>query len=352
MKVAFVYANSRSQQVRLIEAGLAPDTSLLGQNHLFGHGIDATIAEPFLQRKQPRSRPLARIAWNARELTLPWELDGAHVVCTTVGPLAALAARLRPRLRTILLNINLCTRLERASKAQRAALATGVRSADAVVCFAEAQRVRLLEHTRADSAHVHVRPLGVDERFLATQRPPPPDGHVLAVGRDLGRDYSTLAAAVTGLARPVILVASEKNLTSVELPANVEVRLDVDSTELRTLYKGASCVVIPTRADGYPYGADCSGQTVLLDAFAMARPVVVSARETLREYADHGLNALVVSPERPEPLRAAIDRILGDDDLAAKLGAAGRSAVEQRFTTRALAAGLASIIESVTAGRR
>ena len=152
VKVAFVYANSRSQQVRLIEAGLAPDTSLLGQNHLFGHGIDATIAEPFLQRKQPRSRPLARIAWNARELTLPWELDGAHVVCTTVGPFAALAARLRPRLRTILLNINLCTRLERASKAQRAALATGVRSADAVVCFAEAQRVRLLEHTRADPA--------------------------------------------------------------------------------------------------------------------------------------------------------------------------------------------------------
>jgi glycosyltransferase involved in cell wall biosynthesis len=352
MRVAFVYANSRTLQVPLIKAGLAPDTSLLGQNHLAAHGIEAKIAEPFLQRVQPRSRLPARIAWNVRELTLPWELGGADVVCTTLGPVAALAARLRPRLRTVLLNINLCTRLERAPRAQRAFLATAARAADAVVCFAEAQQERLLEQTRADPARVHLLPLGVDERFLATRRLRPPDGHVLAVGRDLARDYGTFAAAVMGLARPVVLVASQKNLIGVDLPRNVEVRLDVTATELRTLYRQASCVVIPTKAEGFPYGADCSGQTVLLDALAMSRPVAVSARETLREYADDGLTALVVPPERPVPLRAAIDRILGDDDLAAKLGAAGRAAVEQRFTTRALAAGLAPIIESVTAGRR
>lgn len=352
MKVAFVYANPRADRLRLIEEGFEPDTSLLGQNHLAEHGIQATIAEPFLQRAQIRSRMLARVAWNARELTLPWELGGADAVCTTLGPVAALAARLRPRLKTVLININLCTRLERAPKARHAFLATGVRSADAVVCFADAQRERLLERTGADPARVHSIPLGVDERFLEPEHPAPANGHVLAVGRDLARDYATLAAAVTGLSRPVILVASRKNLPGVDLPPNVDLRLDISATELRTLYAEASCVVIPTRTEGFPYGADCSGQTVLLDAFAMARPVVASARETLRGYAEDGVNALVVPPEHPEPLRAAIDRLVGDAELAATLGAAGRAAVEERFTTRALAAGLAPIIESVASRRR
>jgi len=349
---AFAYANPRTQRVRLIEEGQEPDTSLLGQNHLASHGIEATIVEPFLQRAQPQSPVLARVAWNVRELTLPWELGGADVVCTTMGPAAALAARLRPHLRTILFNINLCTRLERASSAQRAFLATAVRSADAVVCFADAQRERLLEQTHAEPSRVHTCLLGVDERFLTPKHSPPPNGHVLAVGRDLARDYVTLAVAVAGLRRPVVLVASEKNLTAVELPPNVEVRLDVSATELRALYDEASCVVIPTRSEDFRYGADCSGQTVLLDSFAMARPIVISARSTLKGYADDELNSLVVPPERPESLRAAINRVLGDDDLARRLGAAGRAAVEERFTTRALSARLAPIIKSVAGQRR
>jgi glycosyltransferase involved in cell wall biosynthesis len=175
---------------------------------------------------------------------------------------------------------------------------------------------------------------------------------VLAVGRDLSRDYATLAAAVTGLPHSVVLVASEKNLTGVSLPPNVDVRLDVSPIELRALYAGAKCVVIPTRAQSFPYGADCSGQTVLLDSLAMARASVVSDRSTLDGYVEHGVDALIVPPEHPESLRATIDRVLADDDLAARLGAAGRAAVEQRFTTRLLAARLAPIVDDVVGRRR
>ena len=136
------------------------------------------------------------------------------------------------------------------------------------------------------------------------------------------------------------------------LPPNVDVRLDVSAIELRTLYAEAKCVVIPTRAESFQYGADCSGQTVLLDSLAMARACVVSARSTLKGYIEDGVNALIVPPEQPESLRAAIDRILADDDLAASLGDAGRAAVEQRFTTRVLAARLAPIVQNVVRPRR
>ena len=89
----------------------------------------------------------------------------------------------------------------------------------------------------------------------------------------MARDYDTFARAVDGLDARAVIVASERNLTDVTVPGNVELRLDVSYPELRELYAGASCVVLPTRREGYCYGADCSGQTVLLDAMAMGRPV-------------------------------------------------------------------------------
>ena len=104
--------------------------------------------------------------------------------------------------------------------------------------------------------------------------PGPRGGDVLAVGRDMARDYSTFAGALDGLDARAIIVASERNLTDVKLPDNVELRLDVSYPgSFRELYTGAACVVLPTRREGYHYGADCSGQTVLLDAMAMGRPV-------------------------------------------------------------------------------
>ena len=350
--MAFVYANSRAHRLPAIAAGVEPDTSLLGQNHLFEHGIDATIVEPWLQRLQPRNPALARLAWNARELSLPWEVGDANVLCTTIGPLVALAARIRPRVRTVLFNLNLCNRLQRASSAQRTLLTTAIRSADAIVCFADAQRARLLDLIRLEPASVHVCALGVDERFLRAERSPSPEGHVLAVGRDLARDYETFAAAVTGLPASVVLVASTKNLTGVRLPPNVDVRLDTSPVELRRLYEQARCVVVPTRRESFPYGADCSGQTVVLDSFAMARACVVSARSTLKGYAEDAVNALVVPAEDATSLRRAIDRLLAQPDFAAELGAAGRNAVERQFTTRRLAARLVPIVESVRTGRR
>ena len=54
MRAAFVYANPRRERLRAIAAGLEPDTSLLGQNHLSAHGIDSHVFEPFLQRRAPR----------------------------------------------------------------------------------------------------------------------------------------------------------------------------------------------------------------------------------------------------------------------------------------------------------
>lgn len=344
-RTTFVYANSRTELQQGVASGVAPDTGLLGENHLRAAGLEAVAYEPLLQRWRPPTR-LARLAWNLREVTLPWELGRSGVLCAALGPILPLSARVRRGPKVILFNMSLCTRLDRSSASRRRLVAAGVRAADAIVCFAESQRERLLQQTDCDPARVHTLELGVDERFLTSSGPPPQNGHVLAVGRDLARDYATLAKSVDGLDARVVLVASEKNVRRLKLPPNVEKRLDISPLELRALYDRARCVLIPTRAEGYPYGADCSGQNVLVDALAMARPAIVSERATLRGYVENGRTAVIVPPEDPAALRCALVELLADPARAEQIGAAGRARVEAGLTTRVFASRLARLVNT------
>ena len=137
-----------------------------------------------------------------------------------------------------------------------------------------------------------------------------------------------------------------------DFPPNTEVRTKVHAQELRSLYAGAACVALATKRDGYPYGADCSGHTTLLEAMAMGRPVVASERETLDDYVRDGETALMVTPEDPAALRSALERTLSDRQLAESVGAAGRRVVEDSLTTRHLARRLAPIIRDAAEERR
>jgi glycosyltransferase involved in cell wall biosynthesis len=343
--VAFVYAGRRLAVLPEIAAGRAPDTGLLGQNHLGALGIEALIHEPRL-RLPGKDGLLHRAAWNLRELGLPWEVGGADVLCTSLVNLVPLASRARRRPRLLLFNISFCTTYERRGAVGRRALAASVRSADAVVCFAEAQRERLIEQTGIEPGRVHTVLLGADDRFYVP-RPAPGDGYLLAAGRDMGRDYATFAAAVRDLPVRAVIVASARNLEGIDLPGNVEVRLDVTYPELRDLYAGALAVVVPTRGAEYRYGADCSGQTVLVDAMAMGRPIVLTERRTLREYVADGESALTVPAEDAAALRQAVTRLLDDRAFAESLGAEARHAVEKRLTTRLFAERLVPILESI-----
>jgi glycosyltransferase involved in cell wall biosynthesis len=348
LKAVFLYHNSRDRLLADVWAGKAPDTGLLGSNHLSKLGIDARAQAPRSQVKHKGGGLRHRLAWNVREVPAAWELDGTDVVCSFWTRLFPLIARLRGRPAVIAFNVSLCTTYLRSSPARRKLMGASLRSAAAVVCFASAQREQLLSQHGLDPDRVHMVPLGVDERFYRP-RQPPDDGYVLAVGADMARDFATFARAVERLDARTILVAPTRNLSDVKLPQNVELRRRATYPELRELYAGAACVVIPTRREGYQYGADCSGQTVLVDAMAMGRPVVASERATLSDYVRDQETALIVPPEDPEALAAALEQILSDREHANAIGAAGRRYVEEGLTTRHLAARLAPIIREAAA---
>ncbi len=339
----FVYANPRAELLREVESGRAPDTGLLGANHLAEHGIDAAVHDPLLSRLRLRGAA-HRLAWSLREATIPFELGSGSVVCTPLAHLLPRTLRLRGRV-AIVFNYGLNLILRRASPPRRRLLAGSLRAAAGVVCFGEAQRRELLELTGLPDRQVETVLFGVDERFFAFT-PAPLDGYVLAVGRDLARDYATLAAAARGLDARVVVVADPRNLAGISFPDNVETRSSLSWADFRATYEAASCVVVPMRRDGFRYGSEASGLTAYLEAAAVGRAVVASDRSVLADYLEPGRTGVCVPAEDPAALREGIERVLGDETLARRLGAAARQAVEERLTTRRLAARLAPLVRA------
>ena len=67
----------------------------------------------------------------------------------------------------------------------------------------------------------------------------------------------------------------------------------------------------------------------------MGKAIVASDRPVLHDYVDDGVEALLVPPGDEAALRAALERVLGDRELAGALGAAARARVERSFASPA-----------------
>jgi len=83
---------------------------------------------------------------------------------------------------------------------------------------------------------------------------------------------------------------------------------------------------------------------------AMGKPVLVTGTPGLAGYAVDGETACIVPSADPAALAAAIQAVLADPALAARLGERARQAAESRFSLDAYVAALAAIVRSVAAG--
>jgi glycosyltransferase involved in cell wall biosynthesis len=346
MRATFVYPNSRRDLLAGIEEGEEPDSQLHGALYLGEHGIDVRFHDPILTR-HALPMPLDRVAWTLRELTTPYELGRTDVVVTPLAALLPLAARGR-RLPVVAINFGLNLIWRRASRARRVLLRSSLRATARVICLGESQRVELVASAGLDAARVVTMPIPVDTEFFQPRAQRDGDGRdVLTVGKDLARDYGTFLEAVRRLAVDATIVAHPRNVESSELSSNVTLRSGLCFTDLRDLYASAACVVLPQRSEDYAYGSEGGGLTALLEAMAMGRPIVASDRAILHDYVTDGVEALLVPPEDPAALRAAIERVLGDPELSRSLGSAARARVESAHTSRGFAGRLAPLLRSV-----
>jgi D-inositol-3-phosphate glycosyltransferase len=97
----------------------------------------------------------------------------------------------------------------------------------------------------------------------------------------------------------------------------------VPHAEVERLLERSSIVVAPCEREGFGLAA--------AEAMAFGRPVVAAAGGALLELVADGETGLLVPPRDARALRAAVERLLGDPELAVRLGGAARERARRRF---------------------
>ena len=90
------------------------------------------------------------------------------------------------------------------------------------------------------------------------------------------------------------------------------------------VFAKAGMAVLPSYAEGFALTP--------LHAMAAGCPTIYTKRGSGPELIEHGHNGLLVDPDRPDEIAAAIVSLLKDPGLANRLGRLGRRLVEEKFS--------------------
>ena len=212
-----------------------------------------------------------------------------------------------------------------------------VRRADAIlqVCSAQIEAVQLWEPR---SAPAHFVFDVVDTDYFQPCRDTP-DGPVLAVGDDPGRDFETFCSAVAATCVPAIAKTRMITENRVQYPTLCVVQAQMARADYRDLLASASIIIVPLRPV-----TNASGVTTLLEAMALGKPVIISNSPGMRDYIAHERNCLAVSCGDAEALIASIKRLRNDPELRLRLASAGRAFVVEQCSPCSLANALERVI--------
>jgi glycosyltransferase involved in cell wall biosynthesis len=188
-----------------------------------------------------------------------------------------------------------------------------VRRSDRVLVVSERTKRDLVERYGVSKQKIVVTPNGVDPIFRPNGSAPDAPPYALFVGGIQPRKDPLTAiealALVDGDLR-LVLVGAEKRggqdlreaLRRLRLEKRVELTGHVEPEQLAGLYRGAACLVFPSRYEGF-------GLPVL-EAMASGTPVVAAAAGAVPEVA--GDAAILVEPGDPAALAAGIERALAE----------------------------------------
>ena len=208
------------------------------------------------------------------------------------------------------------------------------RRADRVIAVSELTKRDLVELYGLEPQKIVVTPLAADPRFGPEGPAAGGDPYVLFVGALQPRKEPTAAIealALIGPHAPRLVLAgpdkggrAETEAAAGRLGVRAELRGHVSQEELAALYRGAACLVFPSRYEGF-------GLPVL-EAMASGTPVVATTAGALPEIA--GDAAVLVEPGNPVALAGGIERALADHERLRAAGLAARRGLLWADTAR------------------
>jgi glycosyltransferase involved in cell wall biosynthesis len=108
--------------------------------------------------------------------------------------------------------------------------------------------------------------------------------------------------------------------------------------------QAADVWTLPSAAEGF--------SVAMLEALACGLPIVLTDVGGARDAVVDGEHGLLVPPDDPTALEAALMRVLGDPELRARLGRNGRERVVQSFSLPAVASALRDVYQELAGSTR
>ncbi|QLE58463.1 glycosyltransferase [Nostoc sp. TCL26-01] len=192
------------------------------------------------------------------------------------------------------------------------------------------------------SVRVRYAPWGIDPESALHQIVQPSGEHHISTGVT-GRDFDTLIRAAELIDESLIIAARGQNFSTT--PANVRVIDEVISPwGIRDLYKGAySGLVILKRDDSKRTAV---GWTNMLELMAVGLPIIKTRTSSLDDIVNiETIGAgILVEPENPEALAAAMMRLRDNPELRLAMGRAGAEYVRSHLTMQQFAKPLIELV--------
>lgn len=136
-----------------------------------------------------------------------------------------------------------------------------------------------------------------------------PDVRLLLAGRDGGMESAIREkAAALGVSDRVVFLGMQTNLAP--------------------LYGAADVVVLPSHEEGF--------SNVILEAMAAGKAIVASRVGGIPEAIEDGVHGLLVPSRDAKALATALARVLNDNELRARLGAAAKERALREFSLEAM----------------
>jgi glycosyltransferase involved in cell wall biosynthesis len=221
--------------------------------------------------------------------------------------------------------------LQLRGRRMRRLYADALRRAHAIVVYADSEADSLRRQLGPAAPPVLFLPFGVDVNAFHPVPERSADVDVVSVGADPRRDFDLLVTVASR--QPELsfrIVTSANHARSLgPLPANVAIETDISLEEVRDRLAAARVVALPVRDNTYT-----GATTVLLQAMAMAKPVVVSRTAAVAEgYAlEDGVNCRLVEPGDVAALERAVLETVTGADAGVSLGLRARETVERNFS--------------------
>jgi glycosyltransferase involved in cell wall biosynthesis len=233
------------------------------------------------------------------------------------------------------------------------------RALSRVVTVSESSKTDIADQMHVDPNRMTVVPVGVDHTvFRPRDEVEPVPGRIMVTSSsDVPmkglvplleavaklRTEREIELVVIGNPRPDGRVA--KAIEQLDLAPVVRCVTGISDDELACNYAKAQVAVVPSLYEGFSLPA--------IEAMACGVALVATTGGALPEVVGtDGVTGLLVSPDDPGALAAAIGRLLDDDELRQNLGAAGRQRVLGRFTWHVTANGTADEYRALMAEPR